>query len=68
MSAIAGPGYVRLTGATFQEAKDRTEKARAVSLGEHKFAPIPWDDDRGFPVGIDMRKVVGLNMLPAAAS
>ena len=64
MSAIAGPGYVRLTGATFQEAKDRTEKARAVSLGEHKFAPVPWDDDRGFPVGIDMRKVVGLNILP----
>ena len=40
------------------------EKARQVSLGEHSFAPIPWDDYRGFPVGVDIRKVVGLNILP----
>lgn len=66
ISAIAGPGYVRLTGHDFNEAKRRTENARAVCLGEHKFAPIPWDDFRGFPVGIDMRKVVGLNILPTS--
>lgn len=66
MSAIAGPSYVRLTGATFKDAKQRTENARTVSLGEHTFAPIPWDDFRGFPVGIDMRKVVGLNILPTS--
>jgi hypothetical protein len=66
MSAIAGPSYVRLTGASFGEAKRRTENARAVSLGEHKFAPIPWDDFRGLPVGVDMRKVVGLNILPTS--
>ena len=35
MSSIAGPAYARFTGATFAEAKERTEKARAVSLGEH---------------------------------
>ena len=35
-----------------------------VSLGEHNFAPVPWDDYRGFPVGVDIRKVVGLNILP----
>ena len=64
MSSIAGPAYARFTGATFAEAKDRTEKARAVSLGEHTFAPIPWDDYRGFPVGIDARKVVGYHILP----
>lgn len=64
MSSVAGPAYARFTGATFAEAKDRTEKARAVSLGEHTFAPIPWDDFRGFPVGIDARKVVGLGILP----
>lgn len=64
MSSIAGPAYARFTGATFADAKDRTEKARAVSLGEHTFAPIPWDDYRGFPVGIDARKVVGYNILP----
>jgi hypothetical protein len=66
MSAIAGPAYVRLTGASFEEAKRRTEAARAISLGEHKFAPIPWDGFRGFPVGVDMRKVVGLNILPTS--
>lgn len=66
ISSIAGPSYVRLTGATFAEAKRRTEAARAVCLGEHKFAPIPWDDFRGFPVGVDMRKVVGLNVLPTS--
>lgn len=64
MSAIAGPSYVRLTGSTFAEAKSRTEKARRVSLGEHTFAPVPWDDFRGFPVGVDARKVVGYNVLP----
>lgn len=64
MSAIAGPAYLRMTGGTFQDAKDRTERARKVSLGEHTFAPIPWDDYRGFPVGVDIRKVVGYNMLP----
>jgi len=64
MSSIAGPAYARFTGASFAEAQDRTEKARAVSLGEHTFAPIPWDDYRGFPVGIDARKVVGYNILP----
>jgi hypothetical protein len=64
MSAIAGPGYVRLAGGTFEEAKRRTEKAKAVSLGEHKFATVPWADNCGFPVGVDMRKVVGLNVLP----
>lgn len=66
MSAIAGPGYVCLTGGTFEEAKRRTENARAVSLGEHKFAPVPWDGNRGLPVGIDMRKVVGLNTVPTS--
>lgn len=64
MSAIAGPAYLRMTGSNINEARSRTDKARAVSLGEHTFAPIPWDDFRGFPVGLDARRVVGLNILP----
>ena len=64
MSAIAGPAYMRLTGSNYGEAKSRTEKARAVSLGEHTFAPVPWEDMAGFPVGVDARKVVGYNILP----
>ncbi len=66
MSSIAGPSYAKMTGSTFADAKDRTERARAVSLGEHTFALIPWDDYRGFPVGVDIRKVVGLNVLPVS--
>lgn len=64
MSAIAGPSYLRMTGGTFQDALERTEKARLVSLGEHTFAPVPWDDYKGFPVGVDIRKVIGYNVLP----
>ncbi|WRS26285.1 DUF1116 domain-containing protein [Oscillospiraceae bacterium MB08-C2-2] len=66
ISAVAGPSYVRLTGGSFAEAKRRTDNARQICLGEHMFAPIPWDDFRGFPVGIDMRRVVGLNILPTS--
>ncbi|MDF2510338.1 MAG: hypothetical protein K0S04_204 [Herbinix sp.] len=65
-SAIASPAFVRLTGGSFADAKKRTEDAREVSLGEHLFAPIPWDDYRGFPVGIDMRKVVATNITPTS--
>ena len=64
MSAIAGPAYMRLTGSNYAEARSRTEKARAVSLGEHTFAPVPWEDMAGFPVGVDARKVVGYQILP----
>ena len=64
MSAIAGPAYLRMTGSNIAEARSRTEKARAVSLGEHTFAPVPWDDFKGFPVGLDARKIIGYNILP----
>ena len=45
MSASAGPGYVILTGSTFEDALQRAA---------------------GFPVGVDARKVVGLNILPTS--
>lgn len=64
MCAIAGPLYMRLTGSSFEEAKNRTEKARKVTLSEHKFAPVPWDNYSGQPVGLDVRKVVGYSVLP----
>lgn len=64
MSAIAGPAFVKMAGASFDEARARTEKARAVSLGEHHFAAIPWDEFRGLPVGVDARKVVETGILP----
>lgn len=64
MSAIAGPAYMRLTGSDYAEARSRTQKARTVSLAEHTFAPVPWENYAGFPVGVDARKVVGYNVLP----
>lgn len=64
LSAVAGPAFVRLTGGSYADAEERTERARAVSLAEHTFAPVPWDDFRGFPTCVDMRKVVGLGVLP----
>ena len=64
MSAIAGPAYMRLTGSNYAEARSRTEKAARVSLGKHTSAPVPWEDNAGFPVGIDARKVVGYGVLP----
>jgi len=65
-SATAGPSFVRLVGGSYEDACERIERTRAVSLGEHVFAPIPWDDFRGLPVGIDIRKVVGYNILPVS--
>lgn len=62
-SAIAGPAYVIMTGGTIEDARARTERARAVSLGEHKF-PVPWDGSRGLPCGVDVRKVVARNLAP----
>lgn len=64
MSAIAGPTYAKLTGSTFENARDRTERARRVSLGEHAFDPVPWDSYRGSPVCLDIRKVIGYGVLP----
>lgn len=66
MSASAGPGYVILTGSTFEDALQRAADARKVCVAEHMFAPIPWDGGQGFPVGVDARKVVGLNILPTS--
>jgi hypothetical protein len=66
LSSIAGPSFARITGASFEEAKQRTENARAVCLGEHMYAPIPWDNYRGYPVGVDMRRVVALNIVPTS--
>ncbi len=66
LSAVAAPGYIRLEGKDMAEALRRTEDARAICLGEHRFAPVPWDDNRGTPCGVDMRRVVALNTVPTS--
>ena len=64
MAAVAAPAYVRMTGGNLEDARERTNRARTVSLGEHSFNQVPWDDFKGSPVAIDVRKVVALNTLP----
>ena len=64
MAAVSSPAYVRMTGGTLEDARERTNRARTVSLGEHTFNQVPWDDFKGSPVAIDVRKVVALNTLP----
>ena len=54
------------TGSTFADSLQRAADARKVCVAEHRFAPIPWDGGQGFPVGVDARKVVGLNILPTS--
>lgn len=66
LSAIQGPAFVALSGHGLQEAKKRTNDARAICLGEHKFNPTPWDDMHGSPCGVDMRKVVALGIVPTS--
>lgn len=51
MSAIAGPAYLRMTGSTIAEARSRTEKARAVSLGSIPSPPSPGTTSRASPWG-----------------
>ena len=53
-----------MCGGTLEDARERTNRARTVSLGEHTFNQVPWDDFKGSPVAIDVRKVVALNTLP----
>lgn len=64
MAAVSSPAYVRMTGGTLEDARERTNRARTVSLGEHTFNQVTWDDFKGSPVAIDVRKVVALNTLP----
>lgn len=66
MSAVSAPAYVRMTGGTMEDARERTNRARSVSLGEHSFNQVPWDEFRGSPVAIDVRKVVAKNTLPVS--
>ncbi len=66
MSAIAGPGYVMLSGGTFEDGIQRTEDARTVSVAEHTFAPVPWCHNCGFPAGVDLRRVVATGVLPTS--
>lgn len=61
----ASPAVVRFVGAGgLQDAIHVTDEMAEICLGEHPHFRIPALDDRGTPVGIDIRKVVETGITP----
>jgi Protein of unknown function (DUF1116) len=61
----ASPAVVRFLGAGgLRDALRITEEMGEITLGEHPHFRIPTLDDRGAPVGIDVRKVVETGITP----
>ena len=61
----ASPSVVRFVGAGgLQDAIRATEEMAEICLGEHPHFRIPTLDERGAPVGIDLRKVVETGITP----
>jgi hypothetical protein len=61
----ASPAVVRFVGAGgMAEAIDVTEQMDEICLGEHPHFRMPTLDDRGTPVGIDVRRVVETGIAP----
>lgn len=65
MAMAAAPAVVRFVGAGGPaDALRITEEMREITLGEHPHWRIPGQDDRGVPVGIDVRRVVATGITP----
>jgi hypothetical protein len=61
----ASPAVARFVGAGgFQDAVRITEEMAEICLGEHPHFRMPTLDERGTPVGIDIRKVVETGITP----
>jgi hypothetical protein len=61
----ASPSVVRFVGAGgFVDAVRATEEMAEICLGEHPHFRMPTLDERGTPVGIDIRKVVETGITP----
>jgi hypothetical protein len=61
----ASPAVARFIGAGgIEEALGATAQMREISLGEHPHFRIPALDERGTPVGIDVRAVVETGVTP----
>jgi Protein of unknown function (DUF1116) len=61
----ASPAVVRFVGAGgLRDAIRVTDEMGEITLGEHPHFRIPTLDDRGTPVGIDIRKVVETGITP----
>lgn len=65
MAMAASPAVARFVGAGgMAEALRVTEEMREIALGEHPHFRIVTQDDRGAPVGIDVRRVVATGITP----
>jgi hypothetical protein len=65
MALAASPGAARFVGAGgLADALRITEEMREITLGEHPHFRIPTQEDRGAPVGIDVRRVVASGITP----
>jgi len=61
----ASPSVVRFVGAGgFQDAVRATEEMAEICLGAHPHFRMPTLDERGTPVGIDIRKVIETGITP----
>jgi len=61
----ASPAVARFLGAGgVSEAMAATAEAREICVGEHPIFRIPALDERGVPVGIDVRRVVETGVTP----
>jgi hypothetical protein len=65
LAMAAAPAVARFVGAGgMAEALTITERMREIAVGEHPHFRVPTLDDRGTPVGIDVRRVVETGVLP----
>lgn len=65
LAMAASPAVARFVGAGgLGEALRVTEEMREITLGEHPHFRIATQDDRGAPVGIDVRRVVATGIMP----
>src|SRR5512136_2209015 len=61
----ASPSVIRFVGAGgFADAVRATEEMAEICLGEHPHFRMPTMDERGTPVGIDIRKVLETGITP----
>jgi hypothetical protein len=61
-ASLAAARFVRAGG--LDEALRITEEMREITLDEHPHFRIPVQDDRGVPIGIDVRRVVETGITP----
>jgi hypothetical protein len=65
VAMAASPAVARFVGAGgMAEALAITEAMREITVGEHPHFRIPTLDERGTPVGIDVRRVVETGVTP----